>query len=379
MSGPQTWSTSVRDDQLNARFERARRVVMSTRLLDFDCDRLEAMEQRLSDSQAAATASMEELETELQEAIAASNWPRIEALRARAVEQTRLFEDMRETAERVRDARLERHLQDAIATRLGGTKRRVVYEAAIMMLIFMVVGVLLVQEFGNLNDATMEFLDWVDFGACCFFLTDFFWRMRLSRANRWFWRRYWLDFVTSIPLPSMQTLRLGRTVRLVRLLRLLRLLRVIRLALFFWRGMDKLAAAFDVKLMRRSLWILAGVLSLGGLGILYTEADTHASEVSTFGQSLWWSFTTVVTGGFGDIYNPESIGGRMLTVGLVIAGMVVVGIFTATLTSLLVRENDESEAILSLEERVLRELTELRADLDRRLPPAPELPTSDEP
>ncbi len=43
--------------------------------------------------------------------------------------------------------------------------------------------------------------------------------------------------------------------------------------------------------------------------------------------------------------------------------MVVVGIFTATLTSLLVREGDVSGEILALEERLLSELRGLRREL----------------
>jgi len=354
-----------------ARFERARRVVMGTRLLDQTSEQLATIAARVGADADLAVADMEALERKVHEAIADHDWARVQALRARGVDQARAFEELQELAEGVDDARLERQLQERMAARLGSEQRRVVYDATVMLLIFVVVTALLVQEFAALAPATQEALDWLDFGACCLFLADFFWRMRLASRKGWYWRRYWLDFVTSIPLPSMYALRIGRTVRLVRLLRLLRVARLVRIVLFFWRGMDKLAAAFDVRLMRRSLGILVIVLTLGSLGILFAEADTQAENVNSFGQSLWWSFTTVVTGGFGDIHNPESFSGRLLTVALVIAGMVVVGIFTATLTSLLVRENDESEAILSLEERVLSELAALRADLDRRLPPAP--------
>lgn len=354
-----------------ARFERARRVVIGSRLLDQTSERLATIAARIGADADAAVADMEALERGVHEAIAAHDWPRVQALRARGVDQTRAFEELQDLVRSVHEARLERQLQEQMAARLGSERRRVIYDAVVMLLIFVVVTALLVQEFAALAPATQALLDWLDFGACCLFLTDFFWRMRLASSKRWFWRRYWLDFVTSIPLPSMYALRIGRTVRLVRLVRLLRLARLIRIALFFWRGMDKLAAAFDVRLMRRSLGLLMIVLTLGSLGILFAEAHTEAENVNSFGQSLWWSFTTVVTGGFGDIHNPESFGGRLLTVALVIAGMVVVGIFTATLTSLLVRENDESEAIISLEERVLGELSALRTDLDLRLPPAP--------
>ena len=357
--------------RLRARFERPRRAVVNVRLLDMSVDQLAAMEARLLDSSAAAVESIEALEAEIKVAVEANNWPRVVALRARGVDQTRNFDELQELTRSVVDARMERKLQDAMAARLGSERRRVIYDAVMMFSIFAVIGILCVQEFSDISPETHRTLDWVDFGACCYFLTDFFWRLRLSSSSRWFWRRYWLDLITSIPLPTMYTLRIGRAVRLLRLLRVLRIARLLRIALFFWRGMDKLGAAFDVRLMRRSLALLAIVLALGSLGILFAEAHTEAEGVASFDQSLWWTFTTVVTGGYGDVHNPESVSGRLLTVGLVLAGMVVVGIFTATLTSLLVRENDESEAILSLEERVLGELADLRVDLERRWP-APE-------
>ena len=70
-----------------------------------------------------------------------------------------------------------------------------------------------------------------------------------------------------------------------------------------------------------------------------TTEKIHGGQ-GTFFESLWWSFTTLVTGGFADIHNPSTMGGKILTVMLVIGGMVLVGVFTATLTSVLVRDDD---------------------------------------
>ena len=69
------------------------------------------------------------------------------------------------------------------------------------------------------------------------------------------------------------------------------------------------------------------------------ETENH---VGSFSSSIWWSFTTVVTGGFfADLHNPLSIGGQILTCIVVISGMVFVGVFTAPLTSLYVGEDTE--------------------------------------
>ena len=45
-----------------------------------------------------------------------------------------------------------------------------------------------------------------------------------------------------------------------------------------------------------------------------------AGSVDSFWNGIWWSFTTVITGGFGDIHNPCSAPARVLTVLLVILG-----------------------------------------------------------
>ena len=187
----------------------------------------------------------------------------------------------------------------------------------------------------------------IDIGCCVLFMLEFLVRLYCSRSKRWYWRNYWIDFVTSIPIPGEAQLsrfgRIARIGRFARLLRFSRVLRVMRVFLMLWRGMDKLQEAMDVKLMKRSLkWGLV-VMVLGGIAVYYAESALVESDndVKTLGGGMWWSFTTVVTGGFGDIHNPITIVGRILTVVLIITGMILVGVFTATLTSLYVGEESE--------------------------------------
>ncbi len=350
-------------DQLSKRVQSVRSRTINRRLADLPLERLRAIEVRLEEQSLHIVETLEEMERKGKESIAEADWQRYELIRLEAVEAARDFDELQELRKRVADARYERQLNDALAERLGSHERRKLYDAIIMVLILVVVGMLLYEMIVHPSRELTIILDWIDIGACVLFLGDFFWRHSLAESKRWFWRRHWIDFITSIPLPSAHTLRLGRTVRLVRLIRMIRvvrLARILRVVLFFWRGMDKLNAAFDVGMMRRSVNILLAILIAGGLGIYVAEGAPGVEGVEDVGQSFWWSFTTVVTGGFGDIHNPQTVTGRLLTGALVIAGMVVVGIFTATLTSLLVRENDASGAILALEERMLNELEDIR-------------------
>lgn len=363
------------NDDLARRYAADRSALLGHRLTDLSAAQLQGIRDRLLGDGETLVAAQVALRERSDQALAEHDWREVEELRKRAVDLGRDFDELQILRRKVADALSERLLSDALQERLGSRSRRLLYDGMIMALIVVVISILLYQESHALPPETIVILDYVDIGACSVFLFDFFWRLRLAEDKRWFWRRYWVDFITSIPLPSVHTLRLGRSLRLlrfVRLLRLARLARFVRVILFFWRGMDKLTAAFDVRILRRSVSILVVVLVVGGLGIYMAEGADGARGVETFGQSLWWSFTTVVTGGFGDIRNPNTVTGRLLTALLIVAGMVVVGIFTATLTSLLVREGDVSGDILALEERLLSELRELRSELVRGTAEPPE-------
>ena len=144
-------------------------------------------------------------------------------------------------------------------------------------------------------------------------------------------------------MPNLEVIRYGRALRLVRLFRLLRrLIRALKIIMKLWHGMEKLEDVLDMKMMKKSMKWLLVIMILGAVAIQLLEGSKNEPVGSAF-ESLWWSFTTVVTGGFGDIHNPVGPTGRVLTVFLIVSGMIVVGVFTATLTSVYMA--DETEAM----------------------------------
>ena len=185
----------------------------------------------------------------------------------------------------------------------------------------------------------------LDTFCCLIFMANFFFELRLSSSKKWYWKRNWIDFVTSLPFPPFHLVTLGgeginaiRAGRILRVIRVLRAFRVLRMFLFFWRGLDHFSTIMDVKLLKRSL--IYGLISMFVGAIVFMSLERVEDGDGTFLESLWWSFTTLVTGGFADIHNPMTFGGKILTVMLVVGGMVLVGVFTATLTSVLVREDE---------------------------------------
>jgi len=71
------------------------------------------------------------------------------------------------------------------------------------------------------------------------------------------------------------------------------------------------------------------------LAILETERSQPGSKINTLGDAVWWSLETVTTVGYGDV-PPVTGKGRLIAVELMIGGISLVGLVTASLTSWIV-------------------------------------------
>lgn len=279
-----------------------------------------------------------------------------------AVERLSLeWDQLNARLQEVKEVLLERSLRARLARLLRGERRVALLDGAVLVSILVVVGFIFAELLFALPDHVIRWLFYADTAICGFLLTDFFLRLGLAQDKGWYWRRYWIDFVSSIPFYSV--LRFGRLVRIARFvrftratriastLRLLRLSRAFRVLLFAFRGLDKLFRTFQVNLLRRTVVIALVLLIAGALLISAFEGPGEAS-LQEFSESMWWTFTTIVTGGFADLHNPGTASGRAVTVGLVLLGLTITGIFTASLTSVLV---EDDSARIEQQQRDLRE------------------------
>jgi len=56
------------------------------------------------------------------------------------------------------------------------------------------------------------------------------------------------------------------------------------------------------------------------------------ASITTFGDSLWWTVTTISTVGYGDRY-PVTVEGRIVAAVLMVAGIALLGVVTASIAS----------------------------------------------
>ncbi len=73
---------------------------------------------------------------------------------------------------------------------------------------------------------------------------------------------------------------------------------------------------------------------LGGVGFSLLEPH-GGSWLTRFGTGVWWSLVTLTTVGYGDVV-PQSFGGRLVGVGLMLGGVISLSLLTATVASVFV-------------------------------------------
>ena len=325
------------------------------RLIKLPIPNLEKIYSDIEKDRDMVTEKAKKIEEHLHKELLKGNASSIEEAHKEISQCKREAEEINEYNDMIYDALQEAKVKNGLIKYLGSEKRVNILEVTVLTLIVFVLGLMTWELFylsGEEHANTRLSIFYIDVGCCIFFLMDFFLRYHFAEDKKWYWKTHWIDFVTSIPIPAVSEFRYGRSLRLLRVIRVLRLMRAFRIIFFFWRGMDHLTAVVDVKLMKKSLKGIAIVMILGAFIIQIGEGEKDAS-IGSFAESMWWSFTTVVTGGFADIYNPTTTGGRLLTVLLIVSGMIIVGVFTATLTSLYVEEGTEELQMMqkTLDER----------------------------
>ncbi|MBX0299326.1 potassium channel family protein [Cryobacterium sp. 1639] len=127
---------------------------------------------------------------------------------------------------------------------------------------------------------------------------------------------------------------------LLPLLRPLRLLRVVAHSRVFQHSAG---TAFRA----RVLVYLAGaailVTYIAALAVFDAERAAPNANIVSFGDSLWWAAVTITTVGYGD-FTPVTLRGRGIATGLMLGGVAVLGVLTATLSSWIVQRVSALEA-----------------------------------
>jgi voltage-gated potassium channel len=170
-------------------------------------------------------------------------------------------------------------------------------------------------------------------------------------VNRWRWVYRHLFDLAVIVLPALRPLRLLRLVTLVRTL----------------QGVA--GDAFRGRVVAYVASTTALLIFVASLAILDTERTAPGALITTFGDAVWWAFVTITTVGYGDLY-PVTATGRFIAAAVMIGGIALIGVVTATLASWIVenvaRRDVASQTATQREvEELADEIRQLRLELKR--------------
>jgi voltage-gated potassium channel len=197
-------------------------------------------------------------------------------------------------------------------------------------------------------------LDLVDYVVWAVFVVEYLVKLYLAPARWLFVRRHLIDLLV-IAVPVLRPLRL---------LRVLRLLRLARAGLILSTALKR---ARELLTHNGLHFVLLSVLAIVGVCAaveLAFEQHAPGSNIHSFGDALWWAIVTVTTVGYGDKY-PVSAGGRGVAVVLMLTGIGLVGVLSATVASYFVGQRADKDML-----ELHRRLDRIEALLTPAPPPA---------
>lgn len=227
------------------------------------------------------------------------------------------------------------------------------WQIVILVLSIYVLAALAVEWLFNLPASAVLLLRWIDTAICIIFLFDFFTQLWRAESKLRYLQWGWIDLASSIPF-----FPLGRWGRLVRIARILMILRSARSAKVF------LSMIFKSPIRGTFLSILLATVVLvivSAVAILICEKVPDAN-IKTAGDAFWWSFSTVTSAGYGDLY-PVTWEGRLVAAVLMTAGVAFFSTLIAYIFSLFTDSHQKERD----DKAILEELQQLRKSVDSLL------------
>jgi voltage-gated potassium channel len=167
-------------------------------------------------------------------------------------------------------------------------------------------------------------LDGIMYALWAAFAIDYVARLILAdQRTQWFFRHL-LDLAI-VAIPFLRPLRVLRLVVIVGALQ--------KAFGDANRGRIVIFTAFSVVLM----------VYAASLTVLDAERSAPGAHITNFGDAVWWACTTITTVGYGD-YEPITPLGRLIAVLLMVGGIALIGMVTATVATWIIQRVAEQDS-----------------------------------
>jgi voltage-gated potassium channel len=227
------------------------------------------------------------------------------------------------------------------------------YPLALLGLAWLVVAIAVLTK--NLNGSASTFLVGSLFVLWAIALVEYAVRLVITPDRRGYLKRRWVEPATVVVPPLQGWHLVGME----------------KMSLLVYEGELRAETILKHHSLFRVLIAAAGTLFLGSWLVLLFEENAKGSNIHSYPDALWWAIVTVTTVGYGDRY-PVSAGGRAVAVVLMLVGIGLIGVLTATVASVFVKEHTDAnkEVFKKGHEELGQQLSVISdrlADVERRL------------
>ena len=197
------------------------------------------------------------------------------------------------------------------------------YPLALAGLAWLVVGIAALTR--HVNGKTSIGLVAALFALWAILLLEYVVRLVLSPDRRGYLRRRWVEPATVL-VPPLQGWHL---------------VGIEKMTLLVHEAELRVEALLKHHSLFRVLLAATGTLFLGAWLVLLFEKNQPGGNIHSYPNALWWAIVTVTTVGYGDRF-PVSEGGRVVATVLMLIGIGLIGVLTATVASLFMKEHTDA-------------------------------------
>jgi len=231
----------------------------------------------------------------------------------------------------------------------------IIVEFVIVVLIIADTFLLLLADFSNLSPAMVTNINYFDLSVCFVLFCEFMYRLRKAENKKLFFKdiNNWIAILAMIPINFFA----------------FRLLRYIKIIPLLYRGSIHFNKFLKETHLNWSFGVLVISISVGTVLFYIFEHGVNKHI-----HSLWDSFLYVMPtiGSLGAPISPQTLGGEIMGVALMLIGIISFGLFTASIASMYIKidneetENEELDELKSLVIGMEKELKELKELLKKK-------------
>ncbi len=286
-----------------------------------------------------------------------STGPHSHIERIRRLEQLELerLEDKERKEDRRRQQLAGTRPSDGRHDRVDAIERVTRYPMALLGVAWLVVAIIALTQ--SVNGSVSTVLVAIVFALWAVMLVEYVVRLVVAPDRRGYVKRRWVEPATVVIPPFQGWHMIG----------------IERVTLLIHEGLLRLESILRHHSLFRVLGAAMGTLFLGAwLELLFEEhTSTSGGSIHTYPDALWWAIVTVTTVGYGDKF-PTTEGGRVVATVLMLVGIGLIGVLTATVASVFIKEHtDANKAEMKKSHESLgHELARIGArlaDVERRL------------